>query len=102
MLREKQVQVANGGVMLGAFFGAAVLIALLIAAFRQTPAAIVILVLLGIVNFICITGLFIVNPNEAKVLQLFGRYVGTVREPGWKWSNPFNTKRKVSTRIRNF
>jgi regulator of protease activity HflC (stomatin/prohibitin superfamily) len=47
-------------------------------------------------------GLFIVNPNEAKVLQLFGRYVGTVHEPGLKYANPFLTKRKVSVRIRNF
>jgi regulator of protease activity HflC (stomatin/prohibitin superfamily) len=58
--------------------------------------------LLAIIAIICLTGLFIVNPNEAKVLQLFGRYVGTVRDPGWKWANPFYTKTKLSVRIRNF
>jgi regulator of protease activity HflC (stomatin/prohibitin superfamily) len=47
-------------------------------------------------------GLFIVNPNEAKVLQLFGSYVGTVHEPGLKWANPFYSKRKISVRVRNF
>jgi len=47
-------------------------------------------------------GLFMVHPNEAKVLQLFGRYVGTAKEPGLRWANPFYTKLKVSTRIRNF
>ena len=47
-------------------------------------------------------GLFIVNPNEAKVLQLFGKYVGTVRAPGLRYANPFYTKRKVSVRVRNF
>ena len=47
-------------------------------------------------------GFFMVNPNEAKVLQLFGKYVGTVREPGLCWANPFFTKTKVSTRVRNF
>jgi regulator of protease activity HflC (stomatin/prohibitin superfamily) len=47
-------------------------------------------------------GLFIVNPNEAKVLQLFGSYVGTVHDPGLKYANPFLTKRKVSVRVRNF
>ncbi len=47
-------------------------------------------------------GLFMVQPNEAKVLQLFGRYVGTVREPGLSWANPFYAKSKVSTRVRNF
>lgn len=47
-------------------------------------------------------GLFIVNPNEAKVLQLFGRYAGTAREPGLRYANPFFTKKKISTRVRNF
>lgn len=47
-------------------------------------------------------GLFMVQPNEAKVLQLFGDYVGTVREPGLKWANPFFSKTAVSTRVRNF
>ncbi|NQV87541.1 MAG: SPFH domain-containing protein, partial [Woeseiaceae bacterium] len=43
-----------------------------------------------------------VHPNEAKVLQLFGKYVGTARDPGLKWANPFYSKVSVSTRIRNF
>jgi len=47
-------------------------------------------------------GLFIVNPNEAKVLQLFGRYAGTAKDQGLWWANPFYTKRKISLRIRNF
>jgi regulator of protease activity HflC (stomatin/prohibitin superfamily) len=67
-----------------------------------TPVVIVPALILAVIDIVCLAGLFIVNPNEAKVLQLFGRYVGTVREPGLKWSNPFFTKRKISTRIRNF
>ena len=47
-------------------------------------------------------GLFMVHPNEAKVLQLFGKYVGTTHEPGLRWANPFYAKAAVSTRIRNF
>lgn len=47
-------------------------------------------------------GLFMVAPNEVKVLQLFGAYAGTVRDPGLKWANIFFQKTKVSTRIRNF
>lgn len=47
-------------------------------------------------------GLFLVNPNEAKVLQLFGKYVGTAKEPGLRWANPLYQKRKVSLRVRNF
>jgi regulator of protease activity HflC (stomatin/prohibitin superfamily) len=58
--------------------------------------------LAGVVVFISWFGVFLVNPNEAKVLQLFGRYTGTVREAGLKWANPFYTKHKVSVRVRNF
>ncbi len=47
-------------------------------------------------------GLFMVQPKMGKLLQLFGNYVGTVREPGLRWANPFYTKRAVSLRVRNF
>lgn len=47
-------------------------------------------------------GLFMVNPNEGVVLQLFGRYRGTVSAEGLQWANPFLAKRKVSLRVRNF
>jgi regulator of protease activity HflC (stomatin/prohibitin superfamily) len=47
-------------------------------------------------------GLFVVNPNEAKVFTLFGRYVGSVKIPGLWWVNPFMVKKKVSLRVRNF
>jgi len=47
-------------------------------------------------------GLFMVNPNQAKVLQLFGRYVGTVKTQGLNWANPFFMKRAMSLRVRNF
>lgn len=55
--------------------------------------------LIGILTF---AGLFVVHPNEAKVLQLFGRYIGTVRVPGLAWTNPLYSKTKLSTRVRNF
>ncbi|HEY3569177.1 MAG TPA: SPFH domain-containing protein [Thermoanaerobaculia bacterium] len=47
-------------------------------------------------------GLFVVNPNQAKVLQLFGDYVGTARVPGLRWANPFYSKKGISMRTRNF
>ena len=47
-------------------------------------------------------GLFVVNPNEGRVLQLFGDYVGTVRTAGLRWANPFFTKKRISMRVRNF
>lgn len=46
-------------------------------------------------------GLVSVEPNRAAVLTLFGRYVGTVREPGLGWVNPFTARRLVSVRVRN-
>jgi regulator of protease activity HflC (stomatin/prohibitin superfamily) len=49
-----------------------------------------------------LTGLFVVNPNEGRVLQLFGDYVGTVKNPGLRWANPFYTKKRISLRVRNF
>jgi regulator of protease activity HflC (stomatin/prohibitin superfamily) len=49
-----------------------------------------------------LAGLFIVNPNEGRVMQLFGSYVGTVKTPGLRWANPFYTKKRISLRVRNF
>jgi regulator of protease activity HflC (stomatin/prohibitin superfamily) len=47
-------------------------------------------------------GLFVVNPNQAKVLQFFGDYVGTAHRPGLRWANPFYSKKSISVRTRNF
>lgn len=63
-------------------------------------------ILLAVATFVIATllmgGAFTVNPNEARVLQLWGAYAGTVRTPGLRWANPFFTKKRVSVRIRNF
>ena len=56
----------------------------------------------GIVLLVALGGFFTVAPNEGKVLQFFGRYVGTVRDAGPRWTNPFYSKRGVSLRVRNF
>ncbi|MGD2129945.1 MAG: SPFH domain-containing protein [Lysobacterales bacterium] len=62
-----------------------------------------ILYLLGLVVVaICFKGFFMVHPNQAKVLQLFGTYVGSVRQTGLRWANPFYSKEPVSLRVRNF
>jgi SPFH domain / Band 7 family len=75
------------------------------AAERRDPIATYLLigatVLFGVELFLC-RGFFIVAPNEAKVLQLFGNYVGTAKEPGLRFANPFYTRKKVSLRVRNF
>ena len=47
-------------------------------------------------------GFFQVAPNDGQVLQLFGKYAGTVRDAGLRWTNPFYSKQRVSLRVRNF
>jgi regulator of protease activity HflC (stomatin/prohibitin superfamily) len=61
-----------------------------------TAAALLVVAVIGL------AGIFVVNPNEAKALTLFGRYSGTTKDPGLWWANPFAIKNKVSLRIRNF
>jgi len=58
--------------------------------------------LLGLASFVSLFGLYMVEPNQAAVLSLFGKYVGTVKENGLRWNNPFYAKRRVSQRVRNF
>ncbi len=52
--------------------------------------------------FILWFGFFMVHPNEARVMQLFGAYAGTAREAGLRWANPFYSTQRVSVRVRNF
>jgi ribosomal protein S15P/S13E len=106
MIREKERSVMSGLLALAVLLP---LLALTVYAFIQSvtpPAAsvwqIVLLVLAIVIEVICLAGLFVVNPNEAKVLQFFGAYAGTVKSPGLRWANPFYTKRRISLRIRNF
>ena len=53
-------------------------------------------------QFITLAGFSAISPNEARVVQLFGNYKGTVHEQGLWWFNPFTTRKKVSVRVRNF
>ncbi len=55
-----------------------------------------------VLGIFLLTGLIVVNPNEARVLQFFGRYSGTIKQPGLRWANPLYTKKSISQRIRNF
>ncbi|NLW98018.1 MAG: SPFH domain-containing protein [Xanthomonadaceae bacterium] len=54
-----------------------------------------------VVTFL-MAGVYKVEPNQAAVLSLFGKYVGTVKQDGLRWNNPFYAKRKISLRVRNF
>jgi hypothetical protein len=104
MIRERERTVANGALMLG--LGLAGLIGgivwLILSAKSRDGLGVGLGIGLVCVSVVLLIGLFTVAPNEARVLQLFGDYVGTVRTPGLRWANPLYTKRKVSVRIRNF
>jgi len=63
---------------------------------------IVLNIVLLVIMLILFLGFFMVHPNQAKVLQLFGTYVGSVRQTGLRWANPFYSKATVSLRVRNF
>jgi regulator of protease activity HflC (stomatin/prohibitin superfamily) len=74
------------------------------AATGSTTAGVVMIVagaVLAIASVIVLGGLNVVSPGEARVVQFLGRYTGTIRTDGLRWVNPFTTRRKVSTRIRN-
>ncbi|HWG66886.1 MAG TPA: SPFH domain-containing protein [Rhodanobacteraceae bacterium] len=69
---------------------------------NQIPAALATgVVVFVIVAFLC-KGFFQVQPNQGMVLLLFGRYAGTTRDTGLRWTNPFFARRAVSLRVRNF
>ncbi|MEV6316087.1 SPFH domain-containing protein [Streptomyces sp. NPDC051776] len=58
-------------------------------------------VVIGITAIFAMCGLNMVAPGEARVVQLFGRYVGTIRNDGLRWVNPLTSREKISTRVRN-
>jgi regulator of protease activity HflC (stomatin/prohibitin superfamily) len=68
----------------------------------HADAQLIVALVVSLVAAFCLVGLYMVEPNQAAVVSLFGKYVGTVKEPGLRWNSPFYGKRKVSLRVRNF
>ena len=103
-MREKEMKGLSGWLMLVLLSALLILsIAMLVASIQaetdyQALAWIVVL----IVDIACLCGFTIINPNEAKVIQLFGVYQGTIKQQGLWWVNPLTRRRRVSLRIRNF
>jgi regulator of protease activity HflC (stomatin/prohibitin superfamily) len=82
---------------------AAAFAALMVRGFRAENLWLAFPSLLGVtISAFMLAGLFIVHPNEAKALVLFGTYKGSVRKDGFWWANPFLTKQSISLRVRNF
>src|SRR5690349_3635584 len=104
MIREQKYEAVAGLPMLLLFLVAA---ALEITGFINGARDLSALLMVGsavafVLTIFLAAGLFVVNPNEGRVLQLFGDYVGTARTPGLRWANPFFTKKRISLRVRNF
>ena len=60
------------------------------------------LVVGGIFFLLLMTGFTIVNPNDSRVVQFFGRYIGSVDQPGFSWVVPLSSRRRITLRVRNF
>jgi regulator of protease activity HflC (stomatin/prohibitin superfamily) len=85
------------------FFALLVLHAVAVAGIAVLPPILKLLAVLLLIALIaCWFGFYMVQPNQGKVLQFFGRYSGTDRNAGLRWANPFYTKKSVSLRVRNF
>ena len=101
MVREKQVKPSSGwsAVVIGIVLALVALGALATGVAGGGPLLVLVFVVALVGALIAFTGLFVVNPNEARVLQLFGDYVGSVRVAGFSWANPLYSKRRVSLRM---
>ena len=104
MLVEKEIRGLSGWLLV------CFLIAVLIAGVMELGAAtlagsfflIIFWLVVIIVAVVCFNGLTVVNPNESKVIVLFGVYQGSIKQPGFRWVNPLTVRRKLSLRVRNF
>jgi regulator of protease activity HflC (stomatin/prohibitin superfamily) len=106
-VREFQARSIGGGLALvlglsGLALGVCLVVAgATLATSGAKVALIVVGVLTGLSAFLAMCGLNMVAPGEARVVQLFGRYRGTIRQDGLRWVNPFTSRTKISTRVRN-
>jgi regulator of protease activity HflC (stomatin/prohibitin superfamily) len=103
-ITEKSVSKFNGFIALFLVIALFALdIFLLVTGIRTDDSSILwFFIPLVIISFISFGGFIVIQPNESKVLILFGKYTGTVRDSGFWWVNPFTSKKHVSLRIRNF
>jgi hypothetical protein len=104
MLREKEIQGLPGWFMLLLLvtLGIVSTIMLIRSATGQDGWGAVVWAVVLVISSISLFGLTIVNPNQAKVIQVFGTYIGSLKQQGLRWVNPLSTRRRVSLRVRNF
>ncbi len=105
MIQEKRALAVSGWPVVGlvAIIGVACIAGFAVSVTSEVIAGWIVSAVGVAIGALIAAGLFIVNPNEAKVVQLFGKYAGTAKQPGLWWMNPFAyPKLKVSQRVRNF
>ena len=107
MMNKAAAQESPAGSANGFVFLAAGLLALLLGLgglmTRPSPTVVVLVVVLGVMAvFWCWLGLYMLQPNQAALLMLFGSYRGTDRQEGLRWANPFFAKTRMSVRAHNF
>ena len=104
MSHERELRGMSGWVMVAVLtavlIGAA--IALIAAASESSVWGVVLSALVAAIAGAGFAGLTVVNPNEAKVVTLFGVYHGSIKVAGFWWVNPLTTRRRLSLRVRNF
>ncbi|MBU6535380.1 SPFH domain-containing protein [Streptomyces sp. NPDC057245] len=106
-VRETQAHSIGGGFALllglvGLLVGAGLVVAATaVDAAGGKAVLIVVGILVALAAFLAMCGLNMVAPGQARVVQLFGRYRGTIRQDGLRWVNPFTSRTKISTRVRN-
>jgi regulator of protease activity HflC (stomatin/prohibitin superfamily) len=103
MHKEKRVSTAPGWGMLFIILAVMIgsIVALILAIGQKSGLGVFASITGLVVGFFLLPGLFVINPNEAVVLLLFGDYKGTTRNNGLRFANPFLTKRKISLKARN-
>jgi hypothetical protein len=104
MIREVEYK-ATPGLIVILVLVVADLIALAIfadGAQQDRPGQAILAIVLFILLTACFKGIFVVNPNEAKVITLFGRYIGSEKRAGLWFANPFTARKRISLRVRNF
>lgn len=101
MQEEQKARTTSGYPMLAAL-PLAIATGIAGAIFLGGAALKILALVFALIACICLAGFYMVAPNEGRVLQLFGQYVGTDRALGLRWANPFYSKQRVSLRIRNF
>ncbi|WP_217246641.1 SPFH domain-containing protein [Streptomyces sp. AC602_WCS936] len=106
-VRETQANSIGGGMALllglvGLVVGAGLIaVATAVSSAGGKAALITAGIVIALAAFLAMCGLNMVAPGEARVVQLFGRYRGTIRQDGLRWVNPLTSRTKISTRVRN-